>query len=96
MCELHVAGYKFSVLNNAFLLHRGFKTAGGFHASKTAEQDRNRLLFRQYKEELKAKYPNSERRCYWSHGEVGNGRTFRWKLGVLRLVVGRHQTYIRL
>jgi len=64
VCELHFAGYRFSVLNNAFLVHRGFKTQEGFHLSKDVEQERNRLLFRQFKEELKIKYPESERRCY--------------------------------
>ena len=64
MCELHVAGYKFSVLDNAFLVHKGFKSPDGFHAGKEQEQEQNRLLFRQFKEELKTKYPESQRRCY--------------------------------
>jgi len=40
-----------------------FKTTGGFHSSKDAEQDANRLLFRKFKEELKVKYP-TPRRCH--------------------------------
>ncbi|XP_046981385.1 beta-1,4-glucuronyltransferase 1-like [Schistocerca americana] len=64
VCELHVAGYKFSVLNNGFLVHRGLKTANSFHTSKDIEQERNRMLFRQFKIELKDKYPESSRRCY--------------------------------
>ncbi|KAK3092694.1 hypothetical protein FSP39_005933 [Pinctada imbricata] len=63
-CELHVAGYKFAVLNNAFLLHKGFKQPHKFHETKEEEQNRNRLLFRKFKEELKTKYPNSQQRCY--------------------------------
>ncbi|XP_077355692.1 beta-1,4-glucuronyltransferase 1 [Festucalex cinctus] len=62
-CELHVAGYKFSVLNSAFLVHLGFKIQGEFHARKDEENQRNRLLFRSFKETLKNKYPNSRRRC---------------------------------
>ncbi|GFR28889.1 beta-1,4-glucuronyltransferase 1 [Trichonephila clavata] len=63
-CELHVAGYKFSVLNNAFIVHRGLKTPNSFHKDKEIDQDRNRILFRQFKVELKEKYPDSSRKCY--------------------------------
>ncbi|XP_058016193.1 beta-1,4-glucuronyltransferase 1 [Ahaetulla prasina] len=62
-CELHIAGYRFAVLSNAFLVHKGFKVAGEFHAQKDAENQRNKLLFRQFKQELKSKYPESPRRC---------------------------------
>ncbi|XP_035267311.1 beta-1,4-glucuronyltransferase 1 [Anguilla rostrata] len=62
-CELHVAGYRFSVLSAAFVVHRGFKVAGDFHRRKDEENRRNRLLFRSFKEGLKAKYPASPRRC---------------------------------
>ncbi|XP_077598229.1 beta-1,4-glucuronyltransferase 1 [Stigmatopora nigra] len=62
-CELHVAGYQFSVLSSAFLVHRGFKVQGDFHARKDEENNRNRLLFRSFKEALKSKYPTSPRRC---------------------------------
>nr|XP_006129820.2 beta-1,4-glucuronyltransferase 1 [Pelodiscus sinensis] len=62
-CELHVAGYSFSVLNNAFLVHKGFKVPSEFHAQKDAENQRNKVLFRQFKQELKLKYPGSLRRC---------------------------------
>ncbi|GIY67732.1 beta-1,4-glucuronyltransferase 1 [Caerostris extrusa] len=64
VCELHVAGYKFSVLNNAFIVHRGLKTVNSFHKDKEIDQDRNRVLFRQFKVELKEKYPDSSRKCY--------------------------------
>ncbi len=62
-CELHVAGYKFSVLSSAFVVHRGFKIQGEFHARKDEENKRNRVLFRSFKEGLKTKYPSSNRRC---------------------------------
>ncbi|XP_058479778.1 beta-1,4-glucuronyltransferase 1 [Solea solea] len=62
-CELHVAGYRFSVLSSAFLVHRGFKIQGEFHARKDEENKRNRVLFRSFKEGLKTKYPSSTRRC---------------------------------
>lgn len=62
-CELHVAGYRFSVLNSAFVVHREFKTQRKFHAWKDEENQRNRVLFRSFKENLKTKYPSSNRRC---------------------------------
>ncbi|XP_055756955.1 beta-1,4-glucuronyltransferase 1 [Salvelinus fontinalis] len=62
-CELHVAGYRFSVLNSAFVVHKGFKVQGEFHSRKDEENRRNRLLFRSFKEGLKTKYPSSPRRC---------------------------------
>ncbi|KAM3857653.1 beta-1,4-glucuronyltransferase 1 [Diretmus argenteus] len=62
-CELHVAGYKFSVLSAAFVVHRGFKVQGEFHTRKDEENKRNRILFRSFKESLKTKYPSSTRRC---------------------------------
>ncbi|KAF0029118.1 beta-1,4-glucuronyltransferase 1 [Scophthalmus maximus] len=62
-CELHVAGYRFSVLSSAFVVHRGFKVQGEFHARKDEENKRNRVLFRSFKEGLKNKYPSSTRRC---------------------------------
>ncbi|KAJ7307458.1 hypothetical protein JRQ81_009478 [Phrynocephalus forsythii] len=62
-CELHVAGYRFSVLSNAFLVHKGFKVASEFHAQKDAENQHNKILFRQFKQDLKAKYPTTSRRC---------------------------------
>ncbi|XP_001516223.1 beta-1,4-glucuronyltransferase 1 isoform X1 [Ornithorhynchus anatinus] len=62
-CEMHVAGFEFEVLNEAFLVHKGFKVAGDFHPQKEAENQQNKILFRQFKQELKAKYPGSPRRC---------------------------------
>ncbi|CAB1351496.1 unnamed protein product, partial [Coregonus sp. 'balchen'] len=62
-CELHVAGYRFSVLHSAFVVHKGFKVQGEFHSRKDEENRRNRLLFRSFKEGLKTKYSSSPRRC---------------------------------
>lgn len=64
VCELHVAGYTLSVLSNAFLIHQGFKFPDKFHSTKTKELNMNRMLFRKFKEELKMKYPYSQKRCY--------------------------------
>ncbi|XP_076313919.1 beta-1,4-glucuronyltransferase 1-like [Tachypleus tridentatus] len=64
VCELHIAGYQFSVLNNVFVVHAGFKTQVSFHKDKNPDLERNRVLFRHFKTELKNKYPNSSRRCY--------------------------------
>lgn len=68
-CELHVAGYRFSVLSSAFVVHRGFKIQGEFHARKDEENKRNRVLFRSFKEGLKTKYPSSNRRCWNEMGD---------------------------
>ncbi|KAK9512533.1 hypothetical protein O3M35_000935 [Rhynocoris fuscipes] len=64
VCELHVAGYTFFILNNAFLIHKGFKTLDSFHEDIEKDQNNNRHLFRQFKAELKFKYIDSSRRCY--------------------------------
>ncbi|KAM9510647.1 beta-1,4-glucuronyltransferase 1 isoform 1-T1 [Guaruba guarouba] len=62
-CELHVAGFRFAVLDGAFVVHSGFKEAAGFHGGRGAEQHRNRLLFRRFRSELRRRYPRSPRRC---------------------------------
>lgn len=64
VCELHIAGYRFLVLNKHFLVHKGFKRHDQFHDQKDQELEKNRLLFRLFKNELKLKYPSSARRCY--------------------------------
>ncbi|XP_029641068.1 beta-1,4-glucuronyltransferase 1-like [Octopus sinensis] len=64
VCELHIAGYTFNVLSNAFIVHQGLKTSTNFHNNKIKELNQNRLLFRKFKEELKTKYPYSTKRCY--------------------------------
>lgn len=63
VCELHVAGFRFAVLNNGFVVHRGFKSANKFHPKKDEEQERNRQLFREFKEGLKVRYPESKLEC---------------------------------
>lgn len=62
-CELHVAGFRFAVLDGAFVAHRGFKEPGGFHGAREAELGRNRGLFRAFRRELRLRYPESPRRC---------------------------------
>lgn len=62
VCAMHMAGFEFAVLRGGLLVHQTQKRVGEFHASKAAEQDRNRIIFRKLKEELKREYP-SERRC---------------------------------
>lgn len=63
VCETHVAGGRFVVMRDAYLVHDGFKVNGRFHASKEREQAANRKLFRRFKAELKERYPHSDRRC---------------------------------
>ena len=62
VCHMHMAGFDFVVLRGSFLVHQTQKRVGEFHGSKAEEQDRNRLIFRKLKEELKREFP-SERRC---------------------------------
>ncbi|XP_028399595.1 beta-1,4-glucuronyltransferase 1-like [Dendronephthya gigantea] len=62
-CELHIAGYQYFVLDRGFLLHRGFKNKESFHKTKNEENNKNRMLFRTFKTELKDKYPKSLNRC---------------------------------
>ncbi|KAG1658744.1 Beta-1,4-glucuronyltransferase 1 [Nymphon striatum] len=64
VCEMHVTGFSFAVLNNAFVIHKGMKEVTSFHKSKDEEQHRNKILYRLFKSELKEKYPNISRRCY--------------------------------
>ncbi|NWS16973.1 B4GA1 glucuronyltransferase, partial [Pachyramphus minor] len=62
-CELHVAGFRFAVLDGAFVAHQGFKEPGGFHGGREAELGHNRRLFRSFRAELPRRYPGSARRC---------------------------------
>ncbi|XP_068854363.1 beta-1,4-glucuronyltransferase 1 [Aphelocoma coerulescens] len=62
-CELHVAGFRFAVLDGAFVTHRGFKEPGGFHGAREAELVLNRRLFRAFRAELAQRYPGSPRHC---------------------------------
>ncbi|KAM9301905.1 beta-1,4-glucuronyltransferase 1 [Gastrophryne carolinensis] len=62
-CELNMAGFAFAVLDSAFLLHKGHKLPGDFHSRKDAENQRNRQLYRDFKKELKTRYPQSTRHC---------------------------------
>ncbi|CAL8100734.1 unnamed protein product [Orchesella dallaii] len=64
LCELHVAGYKFAVLSDAFLVHRGYVTTSKNQEERSRDIDSSRAHFRQFKTELKDKYPHSTRRCY--------------------------------
>ena len=63
LCEMHLMGFQFVVLNNAFLVHRGFKEENSFHANKTQEHQRNKELFEQFKSEMKERYPESKEMC---------------------------------
>ncbi|XP_078491692.1 beta-1,4-glucuronyltransferase 1 [Ciona intestinalis] len=63
ICEMYVAGYGFSVLDNAFLTHHGWKTAGGFYAKKDSDNAQNWILFNyHFKDNLLTKY-STNRTC---------------------------------
>ena len=63
VCEMHMAGFDWRVLRSGYVVHHGFKRPGAFHPTKEQEQERNRMLFRRFKEELKQRYPG-RRRCH--------------------------------
>lgn len=63
VCETHVAGYDFAVLNNGFLVHRGWKRKESFHADNELDQERNRILFRSFKSLLSSRYATGTRTC---------------------------------
>ena len=42
---MHVAGYIFQILDNAFLTHKGWKFAGKFYANKDLDNAQNWILF---------------------------------------------------
>jgi N-acetyllactosaminide beta-1,3-N-acetylglucosaminyltransferase len=60
---MYVAGYKFSVLNNAFLVHKGYKNKNAFYQDKDKDHVKNKALYKTFKKELKSKYRNSPRYC---------------------------------
>ena len=60
ICELYVAGYKFSVLDNAFLAHDGWKIPKQFYAKKESDTAQNWVLFNyHFKDEMQRKYQTS-------------------------------------
>lgn len=64
ICEMHVKGFTFYVLNNAFITHKGFKFKKNFHETKDYENKKNSKIYEKYfKPELKVKYKASEREC---------------------------------
>jgi len=62
ICELHVSGKEFLVLDSIFLVHDGFKTEDGFHEDKDFELRDNEKLYSQFRSELATKY-NTKRHC---------------------------------
>ena len=57
ICELYVAGYKFEILDNAFLAHDGWKIPKKFYKNKEADTVQNWVLFNyHFKDELQRKY----------------------------------------
>ncbi|GAB6027022.1 hypothetical protein CHUAL_013751 [Chamberlinius hualienensis] len=54
--EMHVAGYKFVVLNYAFALHRGLKKIKKKDPWREKQNRHNSLLFKAFKKEIHVKY----------------------------------------
>lgn len=63
VCQLHMAGYNFHVLDSPFLIHKGFKEKGEFHAEKDLENSINRDLYSVFRRELQLRYPESSKQC---------------------------------
>ena len=62
VCEMHIIGWQFKVLNSAFVLHIGFKDSH-FHSNKQNDMNRNWKYYRKFLQKLAAKYPHSNRTC---------------------------------
>lgn len=72
ICEMYVKGFTFYALNNAFIIHKGFKFKKDFHDTRDYENKKNSKIYEKYfKPELKMRYPDSGRECL---DEVGNRR----------------------
>lgn len=59
ICELHMSGYEFYVLDKVFLMHDGFKVEEGFHAEKDNELKHNEDLYMIFRQELGQKLGTS-------------------------------------
>ena len=62
ICQLHMSGVTFDVMDKVFLMHDGFKTEEGFHAEKDKELKENEMLYMQFRSEISLKY-NTKRQC---------------------------------
>lgn len=60
---MHVAGINFSVLNNAFLVHKGYKMKNKFYSQKDVDHHENRQRYEEFKKILESSYPDSKRKC---------------------------------
>lgn len=63
ICEMHMAGFNFTVLNNAFLVHKGYKEKNKFYSQKSVDHHENRQRYEEFKLELESTYPDSKRKC---------------------------------
>ncbi|XP_039257497.2 beta-1,4-glucuronyltransferase 1-like [Styela clava] len=65
ICEVLTAGFDFKVLDNAFLIHLGFKSNSpdDFHFKKVEEHAKQSAKFPSFLQELRNKYPNSQHFC---------------------------------
>eukprot|EP00118_Oscarella_pearsei_P023234 m.274967 g.274967 ORF g.274967 m.274967 type:complete len:264 (+) comp40592_c0_seq21:995-1786(+) len=63
VCELHISGHAFFVLDKVFVIHQGFKVKERFHSSKDGENAKNKILYKQLQQELARKYPHSKKTC---------------------------------
>ena len=62
-CEVFLSGYRFIVLNKAFLIHDGFKSEQKFHHNKKNDEIKNRQNYNLFLRSLKQKYPQSLMKC---------------------------------
>lgn len=62
-CEVFLSGYRFIVLNQAFLIHDGFKSEQKFHYNKKNDEIKNRLNYNLFLRSLNQKYPQSPMKC---------------------------------
>ena len=64
MCEAFTSGLKFGVLNNAFIVHDGFKTVAQHYKWKEDQNKINGEIFRtEFRDTLQRRYPNGSGLC---------------------------------
>ncbi|CAF1627918.1 unnamed protein product, partial [Didymodactylos carnosus] len=62
-CETYLAGYDYAVLNNVFLYRKGFFDKNEVQSTELIDDETSKLLYEQFKEDIRFRYPNASRKC---------------------------------
>ena len=71
---MHVAGYEFHVLNNAFTNHWGFQTVKARPSWRAKQSEENHALFKNFSREIVAKYGRDPFRVQNRHKRIRQQR----------------------